>query len=105
MAKLLDVNVPDIGNFAAVAVIEVNVKPGDHVNVDDTLITLESDKAAMDIPSPYSGKVESIKIKTGDKVAKGALILILEAEGDVKEEKKPDLVIFISPWASSIVCV
>jgi pyruvate dehydrogenase E2 component (dihydrolipoamide acetyltransferase) len=90
LAKILEVTVPDIGNFASVAVIEVNVKPGDNVNVDDTLITLESDKAAMDIPSPYSGKVEAIKVKVGDKVAKGALILTLAAEGEVKEEKKPE---------------
>ncbi|MFI4954583.1 MAG: dihydrolipoyllysine-residue acetyltransferase [Gammaproteobacteria bacterium] len=78
MTKLTEVQVPDIGNFAQVAVIEVHVKPGDTLNVDDNIVTLESDKAAMEIPSPYAGKVKEVKVKVGDKVSKGSLILLLE---------------------------
>ena len=78
--KIVEIHVPDIGNFAQVAVIEVNVAPGDTVKVDDPLITLESDKAAMEIPSTESGKIESVKLKVGDKVAKGDLILTLVTE-------------------------
>ena len=75
-----EVLVPDIGNFDSVDVIEVHIKPGDTVNQDDSLITLESDKASMDIPSPFSGTVKEVKIKVGDKVAQGALIAMVEAE-------------------------
>jgi pyruvate dehydrogenase E2 component (dihydrolipoamide acetyltransferase) len=74
-----EVLVPDIGNFDSVDVIEVHIKPGDTVNQDDSLITLESDKASMDIPSPFSGTVKEVKIKVGDKVAQGALIAMVEA--------------------------
>ena len=74
-----EVLVPDIGNFDSVDVIEVHIKPGDTVSPDDSLITLESDKASMDIPSPFSGTVKEVKIKVGDKVAQGALIAMVEA--------------------------
>jgi pyruvate dehydrogenase E2 component (dihydrolipoamide acetyltransferase) len=74
-----EVLVPDIGNFDSVDVIEVHIKVGDTVNQDDSLITLESDKASMDIPSPFSGTVKEIRIKVGDKVAQGALIALVEA--------------------------
>lgn len=80
MSKLTQVLVPDIGSFAQVGVIDVHVKPGDSINVDDNLITLESDKAAMDIPSPYKGVVKEVKIKTGDKVGKDSLILTMAVE-------------------------
>lgn len=73
-----DVFVPDIGNFDSVDVIEVLVKAGDTIAKDDSLITLESDKASMDIPAPFSGTVKEVKLKVGDKVAKGVLILTLE---------------------------
>jgi pyruvate dehydrogenase E2 component (dihydrolipoamide acetyltransferase) len=86
-----EVLVPDIGNFDSVDVIEVHIKAGDTVNQDDSLITLESDKASMDIPSPFSGRVKEIRIKVGDKVAQGALIALVEAaEGAaVVEAPKP----------------
>ncbi len=80
MSNLVEVIVPDIGNFDSVDVIEVLVKVGDTVAKEDSLITLESDKASMDIPSSEAGVVKEIKIKVGDKVAKGTLILVLEAE-------------------------
>ncbi len=83
MSNLVEVIVPDIGNFDSVDVIEVLVKVGDTVAKEDSLITLESDKASMDIPSSEAGIVKEIKIKVGEKVAKGTLILLLEAEAHV----------------------
>ena len=71
MSQIIEVQVPDIGNFDSVDVIEVHIKPGDTIAVDDSLITLESDKASMDIPSTHAGTVKEVKIKVGDKVAKG----------------------------------
>ena len=79
MSQIIEIAVPDIGNFDSVDVIEVHVKAGDSINVDDSLITLESDKASMDIPSTHAGTVKSVTIKVGDKVAKGSAILTLEA--------------------------
>src|SRR5438094_152785 len=76
----LEVKVPDIGDFKDVPVIEVFVKPGDKVKPDDSLITLESDKATMDVPSPSAGVVKDLKLKVGDKVSEGGLILTLEAD-------------------------
>jgi len=77
----LEVKVPDIGDFTDVPVIEVFVKPGDNVKPDDSLITLESDKATMDVPSPSAGVVKDLKLKVGDKVSEGGLILTLETDG------------------------
>ena len=74
----LEVKVPDIGDFKDVPVIEVHVKPGDVVKAEDTLVTLESDKATMDVPSPAAGTVKEVKLKVGDKVGEGALVLLLE---------------------------
>ena len=74
-----EVLVPDIGNFDSVDVIEVLVKPGDSIAKDDSLITLESDKASMDIPAPYAGTVKEVKLKVGDKVSQGTVILMLDA--------------------------
>ena len=79
-----EVRVPDIGDFKEVPVIEILVAPGDHVDIDTPLIVLESDKANMDVPSPFSGTVQSIECKLGDKVSQGDLILLLlSAEVDV----------------------
>ena len=79
MSHLVEIFVPDIGNFDSVDVIEVHVKVGYSINVDDSLITLESDKASMDIPSTHAGTVKAVTVKVGDKVAKGTAILTLEA--------------------------
>ncbi len=82
MAGAIEVKVPDIGDFKEVGVIEVLVAPGDRVEKETSLITVESDKATMEIPSPAAGVVKELRIKLGDKVAEGSLILILEeAEG------------------------
>src|SRR5687767_7510185 len=74
-----EVKVPDIGDFKEVEVIEVLVKPGDAVSKEQSLVTLESDKATMEIPSPGDGTVREIKLKVGDKVSKGSSILVLES--------------------------
>lgn len=78
MSQTLEIQVPDIGNFESVDVIEVHVKPGDSINVDDSLITLESDKASMDIPATHAGVVKAVAVNVGDKVSKGLPILTLE---------------------------
>ena len=75
----IEVKVPDIGDFKDVPVIEVLVKPGDAVKKDDSLITLESDKATMEVPAPSSGTVKEIRVKVGDKVSQGVAILTMEA--------------------------
>lgn len=88
---MTDILIPDIGNFESVDVIEILVKPGDHVNKDDPLITLESDKASMDIPASESGIIKEIKVSVGDKVKQGVAIATFEAVGNEvkkKEEKK-----------------
>ena len=77
MSSIKDILVPDIGEFDAVEVIEVLVKSGDAVSVEDALLTMESDKASMDVPSPFSGTVKTVKIKAGDKVSQNDLILTL----------------------------
>jgi len=76
-AGVAEVRVPDIGDFKDVPVIEVMVKPGDEVKAEDSLVTLESDKATMDVPAPLAGKVQDIRVKVGDKVSEGTLIMTL----------------------------
>ncbi len=81
MSNLIDVKVPDIGDFTDVPVIEIFVKPGDSVKVEEPLIALESDKATMEVPAPQDGVVKSVVVKIGDKVSEGAVILQLEGAG------------------------
>ena len=78
---LVEVLVPDIGDFAEVAVIEVMVKPGDTIKVEQSLITVESDKASMEIPSSHAGVVKEVRVNLGDKVSKGSLVAIVESVG------------------------
>jgi pyruvate dehydrogenase E2 component (dihydrolipoamide acetyltransferase) len=85
MADTKDILVPDIGDFAGVEVIEIMVSAGDKINIEDPLISLESDKAAMEIPSPAAGVVKAIKLKIGDKVSEGDLILSIEASETAAE--------------------
>jgi dihydrolipoamide dehydrogenase len=93
---MTEVKVPDIGDFKEIEVIEVLVKPGDTIAKEQSLITLESDKATMEIPSPAAGKVSQLKVKVGDKVSKDSLILLLEgevparAEAPVQARKSPE---------------
>jgi pyruvate dehydrogenase E2 component (dihydrolipoamide acetyltransferase) len=87
MANAIEVKVPDIGDFKEIPVIEVLVKPGDRVKAEDPLVTLESDKATMDVPSPASGTVKEVKLKVGDKVSQGVLVLTLEAGSEAAAAK------------------
>ena len=81
MAAVMEVKVPDIGDFKDVPVIEVMVKAGDHVKPEDSLVSLESDKATMEVPAPVGGVVKEVKLKVGDKVSEGALIMLLDTTG------------------------
>ena len=85
MSRIKEVLVPDIGEFDAVEIIEVLVKSGDTVAVEDPLITMESDKASMDVPSPFAGTVKDLKIKAGDKVSQNDLILTLKVEASAQD--------------------
>ena len=82
MSNVIEIKVPDIGDFSNIPVIEVLVKPGDTVGKEDTIVTLESDKATMDVPSPAAGVVRDLRIKVGDKVSEGTLLLTLESEAE-----------------------
>ena len=105
MSNLVEVIVPDIGNFDSVDIIEVFVKPGDSIAKEDSLITVESDKASMDIPSSHAGVVKEVKVKVGDKVSKDSLILLLEAEAGAsapaKTETQPKTVKAEAPKAEA----
>ncbi len=79
MSNILEVKVPDIGDFKDIPIIEILVKPGDSVSAEDPLIALESDKATMEVPAPQAGTIKEIKVKVGDKVSEGTLVLMLEA--------------------------
>ena len=91
MAEIKQVLVPDIGDYKDVSVIELMVKVGDTLNAEDTLLTLETDKAAMDVPSPFSGVIKTLAVKVGDKVSQGSLILTLEcADSSAPQANKID---------------
>ena len=89
MSQIIEVKVPDIGNFKDVAVIEVMVKAGDTIEPEQSLITMETDKATMDVPSPAAGVVQAVKIKVGDKVSEGSVILLLENSVATVPSAKP----------------
>ena len=78
---LIQIQVPDIGDFDEVGVIELLVKPGDTVALEQSLITVESDKASMEIPSSHAGVVKELKVVLGDKVKQGSIIVVLETAG------------------------
>jgi len=84
MSKLVEVKVPDIGDFKNIPIIEILVKPGDNVQPEDPLIALESDKATMEVPSPAAGVIKELKVKVGDKVSQGTLVLTLDAEASAE---------------------
>jgi len=94
MAELKDILVPDIGDFSGVEVIEIIVSPGDTVSVEDPLVSLESDKAAMEIPSEFAGVIKELKISMGDSVSEGDLLMTMEISGEaaaaVPAEKKAE---------------
>ena len=86
---MTEVSVPDLGDFADVPVIEIHVAPGDVVNNEDPLVTLESDKATMDVPSPAAGTVRELRVKVGDLVSRGTPIVLLDTEGAAVEPPPP----------------
>jgi len=88
MANLITISIPDIGNFDSVEVIDVLVKVGDTLKKEDSLITVESDKASMDIPSPQAGIIESIAVKVGDKVKQGTAILVVSSSAEVEPKQE-----------------
>ncbi len=102
MGEIRQVVVPDIGDFKDVPIIEISVKPGDRVKAEEPLITLESDKASMEVPSPSAGAVKSLAVKIGDKVSEGSPILTLELDGadSIGEPKKPAVVAPPSPTSA-----
>ena len=89
MAEIKNVLVPDIGNFKGVSVIEVSVKAGDQVSAEQALISLETDKATIDVPAPFAGVIKEVKVKTGDKVSEGDLIFVMEASGGAAQTAAP----------------
>ena len=103
MSKTIAVNVPDIGNFKDIPVIEILVKVGERVTAEQSLITLETDKATMDVPAPAAGVVKELKLKVGDTVSEGRVILVLEATEDrgagIEESATPAPAIAISSHA------
>ena len=82
-----EITVPDIGDFKNVEIIEVLVKPGDLIKKNDPIVTLESDKSSVEVPSPLGGKISSLKIKVGDKVSKGSVLAFIESREEIKKEE------------------
>ncbi len=103
--SMIEVKVPDIGDFKEVEVIELMVKVGDTVKVDQSLITVESDKASMEIPSSHAGVVKEIKVKVGDKVAEGSFLLVLESDaaGAAPVAAAPAAAVAVAPAAPAAV--
>lgn len=89
MAEMKQVTVPDIGNYKDVPVIEVMVKVGDVVKAEQSLLTLETDKATMDVPAPFDGVVKEVKVKVGDNISEGSLIFVMEASGSAAQAAAP----------------
>ncbi len=102
--SLIEVKVPDIGDFKDVPIIEVHVKPGDSVRRDDPLVTLESDKAAMEIPAPQDGSIAELLVKIGDKVSEGSAILRLTSTAGAQLAAQPEAISAPAAATSSDTC-
>jgi len=89
MSQVIEIKVPDIGDYDGVPVIEVHVKPGDVVEKEQSLVTLESDKATMDVPSSHSGVVKEVKVKVGDNISEGHVVILLEESGSASSQAAP----------------
>ena len=98
----IEIKVPDIGDFKDVAVIEVSVKAGDSIAAEDALITLETDKATMDVPAPAAGVVREMKVKAGDKVSEGSVLLLLEASAAAAAPGRASAFRWLSASATAI---
>ncbi|QQZ30369.1 hypothetical protein HMY34_17300 [Thiothrix subterranea] len=90
MSKIIEVKVPDIGSFKDVEIIEVLVDAGFQIDVEDSLITIESDKSSMEIPSPLAGTIKQMLVKVGDRVSEGSALLMLEV-AEAEESPHPSL--------------
>ena len=99
MSQLIDIKVPDIGDYQDVPVIEVLVKVGDRVEVEQSIVVLESDKATMDIPSSHAGIVKEVKVKTGDSISEGSIVLVLEESGAAAVPAPPAATAALAPVA------
>ena len=84
-----EITVPDIGDFEEVEIIEILTKPGDTIKKNDPVVTLESDKSSIEVPSPFVGKISSLKVKIGDRVSKGTVLALIETE-QLKPKKEPE---------------
>jgi len=89
MSQAIEIKVPDIGDYKDIPVIEVLVKAGDTVEKEQSLVTLESDKATMDVPSSAAGVVKEVKVKVGDNVSEGSLIVVLDGAGAAAQGQRP----------------
>jgi pyruvate dehydrogenase E2 component (dihydrolipoamide acetyltransferase) len=98
-----EVLVPDIGSFKDVEVIEIMVNVGNSIKADDALMTVESDKAAMDIPAPFGGTVKELKLKVGDKISAGSLVLMLDTSGEAAASSTAPVVTSFTPAATPVV--
>lgn len=101
MANVQNVLIPDIGGAEDVDVIEILIKAGDEVAVEDSIITLESEKATMEVPSPYAGKIKKVSVKVGDKVSEGSLMCTMEVKGEVVEAKEVEQPVEKAPEKSA----
>ncbi|QWD99604.1 dihydrolipoyllysine-residue acetyltransferase [Polynucleobacter sp. JS-Mosq-20-D10] len=97
MSQLIDIKVPDIGDYKDVPVIEVLVKAGDRVEKEQSIVVLESDKATMDVPSSHSGLVKEVKVKVGDSISEGAIVLVLEESGAAPAPATPQVAAAATP--------
>ena len=86
----IEISVPDIGDFESVEIIEILVRPGDVIKKNDPIVTLESDKSSVEVPSPFTGKISSLKVKIGDKVSKGNVLAVIEDEKNETLEKSKE---------------
>ena len=101
MSQLIEVKVPDIGDYADVPVIEIHVKVGDTIAVEDALVTLESDKATMDVPSSAAGVVKEIRVNMGDRIGEGAVVVVLESAGEAAATAAPATTAAPAPVAAA----
>ena len=85
-----EISVPDIGDFESVEIIEILVKPGDTINKNDPVVTLESDKSSVEVPSPFAGKISALKVKIGDKVSKGSVLALIDDEEAKVEQQSSE---------------
>ncbi len=85
-----EISVPDIGDFESVEIIEILVKPGDTINKNDPVVTLESDKSSVEVPSPFAGKISALKVKIGDKVSKGSVLALIDDEETKVEQQSSE---------------